>query len=40
MVENKMDQIKELYATSALPDKPDEQVAENLLIEIRERFYK
>ena len=40
MVENKMDQIKELYATSALPDKPDEQVAENLLIEIREWFYK
>jgi hypothetical protein len=40
MVENKMDQIKQLYATSSLPDKPDEQMAGQLLIRMREEFYK
>ncbi|MBB6129731.1 DNA polymerase beta superfamily protein [Mucilaginibacter lappiensis] len=39
MVEEKMEHIKELYAASALPDKPDVQKAENLLVQIRERFY-
>ncbi len=40
MVENKMDRIKELYAKSALPDKPDEEMAKRLLIRIREEFYE
>ncbi|GAA3969042.1 nucleotidyltransferase domain-containing protein [Mucilaginibacter dorajii] len=40
MVESKMDQIKQLYDTSTLPDKPDEQMAGQLLIRIREEFYK
>ncbi|MDN3583486.1 DNA polymerase beta superfamily protein [Mucilaginibacter flavus] len=40
MVENKMDRIKELYAKSALPDKPDEEMAKQLLIRIREEFYE
>ncbi|NHA06638.1 nucleotidyltransferase [Mucilaginibacter sp. HC2] len=39
MVEEKMEYIKELYATSILPDKPDMQKAENLLVRIREKFY-
>lgn len=40
MIENKMEKIRELYLSSSLPDKPDTQKTENLLIEIRERFYK
>lgn len=40
MVEHKMDRIKIAYEKSALPDKPDIHKAEELLIEIREMFYK
>lgn len=39
MVEEKMEQIKELYHTSSLPDKPDPFKAESLLIQLREAFY-
>ncbi|MDT3401387.1 DNA polymerase beta superfamily protein [Mucilaginibacter terrae] len=40
MVEEKMEHITALYQKSALPDKPDIQLAENILIEIRTEFYK
>jgi arginyl-tRNA synthetase len=40
MVEEKMERVKTLYLTSSLPDKPDDQQAENILIRIREEFYK
>lgn len=40
MVEDKMGYIKELYERSSLPDQPDSQLAERILIEIRETFYK
>jgi hypothetical protein len=39
MVEEKMNAIEELYGTSDLPEMPDVQKAENLLIDIREKFY-
>jgi len=39
MVEEKMEQIKIAYAKSDLPEKPKIQKAEELLIEIREKFY-
>jgi hypothetical protein len=40
MVQDKMDRIKTVYETSSLPDKPDMQKAEHILIQIREDFYK
>jgi hypothetical protein len=39
MVDEKMEAIKAAYAKSALPDRPDTQVAENLLVQIRGEFY-
>ncbi|GAA4317568.1 hypothetical protein GCM10023149_15190 [Mucilaginibacter gynuensis] len=39
MVEDKMERIKEVYEECALPDKPDIQIAETILVDIRERFY-
>lgn len=39
MVEEKMEQIREIYQKSDLPDKPDLNKAEELLIEIRDSFY-
>ena len=39
MVEEKMERIKKLYDKSDLPAKPDEKKTEDLLIEIRKRFY-
>jgi hypothetical protein len=39
MVEEKMETIKEAYEKSALPDKPDVQIAEKILVQIRESFY-
>ena len=40
MVEEKMEQIKVVYEKSVLPDRPDIQIAENILVQIRERFYE
>ncbi len=40
MVEEKVSKVEEYFNKSDLPDKPDERLAEELLIEIRERFYK
>jgi uncharacterized protein len=39
MVDEKLIRIDELYEKSGLPDKPDEKRAEEILVEIRERFY-
>jgi hypothetical protein len=39
MVEDKMECIKTVYANSTLPDRPDIQIAENLLVQIRQEFY-
>ena len=39
MVEEKMIRIEELYGRSSLPDEPDCQKAEDLLVRIREEFY-
>lgn len=39
MVGEKMEQVEIAYAKSNLPDKPDFHKAEELLVEIRERFY-
>lgn len=39
MVEEKMKRIEDLYRTSDLPEIPDVQKAEDLLINIREQFY-
>ena len=39
MVEEKMERIKTAYEKSALPDRPDIQIAENILVQIRESFY-
>ena len=39
MVEEKMNKIKEVYAKADLPDQPNEKKAENILIEIRDKFY-
>lgn len=40
MVEDKMESIKAAYQSSALPEKPDAAKSEEILVEIRERFYK
>ncbi len=40
MVEEKMERIKTAYEKSALPDRPDIQIAENILVQIREKFYE
>jgi hypothetical protein len=39
MVDEKMEQIKAAYEKSSLPERPDIQMAEGILIEIRDRFY-
>ncbi|GAC1306567.1 MAG: hypothetical protein NVSMB24_17080 [Mucilaginibacter sp.] len=39
MVDEKMDRIRDIYAKSDLPDQPDAKKAEDILIEIRDRFY-
>ncbi|WP_413667115.1 DNA polymerase beta superfamily protein [Mucilaginibacter sp. Mucisp86] len=39
MVDEKMQHINELYRTSTLPDKPDVQKAEAILLQIRTEFY-
>jgi hypothetical protein len=39
MVEEKMEQIKKLYDKSALPVKPNAQMAEALLVTIIEQMY-
>jgi uncharacterized protein len=39
MAEEKMALIQDLFETSPLPDRPDETLAEQLLIEVRETFY-
>jgi hypothetical protein len=39
MVEEKMERIKVAYEKSALPDSPDLKLAENVLVQIRDRFY-
>ena len=38
--EEKIERIKELYERSDLPDMPDRDQAEELLITMREGFYK
>jgi hypothetical protein len=40
MVEEKMEYIKSIYSKSTLPEKPDTEHAENILIRIRDEFYK
>jgi len=40
MVQDKMDQIKTIYKVSPLPDRPDMQKSEHILIQIRESFYE
>lgn len=40
MVDDKMEKIKAAYQGSALPERPDVGIAEALLVEIRERFYR
>lgn len=40
MVEKKMDRIKNAFTNSDLPEKPNEQLAEQLLVRIRELFYQ
>ena len=39
MVEEKMERIKVVYEKSTLPERPDIQFTENLLIQVREKFY-
>ena len=39
MVEEKMNRIEDLYSISDLPETPDVQKAEHILIDIREQFY-
>jgi hypothetical protein len=39
MVEEKMELIKLAYEKSTLPDRPDIQMAEGILIKIRNSFY-
>jgi hypothetical protein len=36
---DRIEEIKELYARSDLPDAPDRAAAERLLVEVREAFY-
>ena len=40
MVEEKMDQIKIAYEKSSLPDRPNIQLSEDLLVQVRNEFYK
>lgn len=40
MVDEKIERIAALYAESALPEKPDAEKAEGILVEIRKEFYK
>lgn len=40
MVEDKMDHVKTAYEKSALPDQPDRNKAESILVEIRTKFYQ
>lgn len=40
MVDDKMQHIQELFEASELPERPDTQKAEQILLEIREQFYK
>jgi hypothetical protein len=40
MVAEKLERIDELYIHADLPDMPDEKKAEEILVEIRERFYQ
>lgn len=39
MVEEKMEAVEAAYKKSNLPSKPDDYIAEALLIQIRENFY-
>lgn len=39
MADKKIDRIEQLYAKSDLPDAPDKDMAESILIQIRESFY-
>jgi hypothetical protein len=39
MVDEKMERIKQLYQQSSLPNRPSDSKAEDILIEIRNRFY-
>jgi len=40
MAEEKLEAIKTLFETSSLPEKPDSGLAEEILVEIRARFYR
>lgn len=40
MVEEKMERVKAAYETSSLPERPDINKAELLLVQMREAFYK
>jgi len=40
MVKEKMERIASVYEKSTLPERPDANKAENILVEIRELFYK
>jgi hypothetical protein len=40
LVEDKMELIKAAYAKSTLPDRPDAQIAEKLLVQLRESYYE
>lgn len=39
MVDEKMEEIKTNFAKSTLPERPNAELAEDILVEIRERFY-
>jgi hypothetical protein len=40
MVEEKMEQLKATHVKSSLPDRPDIQMAEDILVRIRTSFYQ
>lgn len=40
MVEDKMERVQEAYKKSSLPDRPDSNKAESILLEIRRMFYQ
>jgi hypothetical protein len=40
MVEDKMECVRETYEESALPDQPERNKAESILIEIRAKYYR
>lgn len=40
MAEEKLDQIRQLYASADLPDEPDKDYAEKILIQIRRDYYR